>query len=93
MAAQPTLKLEQFRPGFSDDELAGLQQSLKAARLPAETYASRQKKYGITHAWMKQAIERWQNEFDWCIVFRAFAQRWADLSVRLIQEEARGFHQ
>ncbi|GJN90554.1 hypothetical protein Rhopal_003566-T1 [Rhodotorula paludigena] len=65
MAAQPTLKLEQFRPGFSDDELAGLQQSLKAARLPAETYASRQKKYGITHAWMKQAIERWQNEFDW----------------------------
>ncbi|GAA6001385.1 hypothetical protein JCM10207_006637 [Rhodosporidiobolus poonsookiae] len=60
-----TLKLEQFRPSFSDDELAGLKDSLRHAKLPKATYASKQEKYGITHEWMVKAIDRWQNGFDW----------------------------
>ncbi|BGP40178.1 hypothetical protein JCM10449v2_004136 [Rhodotorula kratochvilovae] len=65
MPSQPTLELEQFRPSFSDSELADLEQAIKSARLPAETYASRQNKYGVTHAWMKQALERWQTANPW----------------------------
>ncbi|GAA6038246.1 hypothetical protein JCM8097_005812 [Rhodosporidiobolus ruineniae] len=60
-----SLAIEQFRPSFSDEELAGLAASLKAARLPKETYASKQEKYGITHDYLIKAIDRWQNGFDW----------------------------
>ncbi|GAA6001396.1 hypothetical protein JCM10207_006647 [Rhodosporidiobolus poonsookiae] len=62
---QPMLKLEQFRPSFSDDELDGLKDSLRHAKLPKPTYPSKQEKYGITHEWMVKAIDRWQNGFDW----------------------------
>lgn len=65
MVTQRTLQLVQFRPGFSQQELADLQTSIRSSRLPAETFASRQEHYGITHAWMKKALERWQNGFDW----------------------------
>lgn len=65
MVTQRTLKLSQFKPSFSAQELANLQTSIRSSRLPAETYASRQERYGITHAWMKKALGRWQNGFDW----------------------------
>ncbi|GAA5987786.1 hypothetical protein JCM11641_004929 [Rhodosporidiobolus odoratus] len=62
---QRTLELEQFRPGFSNDELASLKTDLGNAKLPKATYASKQEKYGITHEWMKKALDRWKNGFDW----------------------------
>ncbi|BGP55530.1 hypothetical protein JCM8202_000583 [Rhodotorula sphaerocarpa] len=60
-----TLHLDPFRPAFSSDQLADLRRAIEAARLPAETYASRQSKYGITHEWMRKALERWTGGFDW----------------------------
>ncbi|GAA5895930.1 hypothetical protein JCM6882_005562, partial [Rhodosporidiobolus microsporus] len=65
MTSQRTLKLEQFRPSFTADELAGLKQSIRSSKLPRATYASKQEKYGITHEWMDKALDRWQNGFDW----------------------------
>lgn len=62
-----TLDIEQFRPSFSDQELAELKQSIASARLPAETYASTQESFGITHKWMKDALARWQDGFEWCV--------------------------
>lgn len=66
MPQQRTLELDQFRPSFTERELADLRQAIQAARLPAATYASKQAKYGVTHAWMKQALARWQDGFSWC---------------------------
>jgi len=65
MPQQRTLELDQFRPSFTERELADLRQAIQAARLPAATYASKQAKYGVTHAWMKQALARWQDGFSW----------------------------
>lgn len=62
-----TLHLDPFRPTFSSDQLADLHRAIEAARLPAETYASRQSKYGVTHEWMRKALERWTGGFDWCV--------------------------
>ncbi|GAA6031717.1 hypothetical protein JCM8097_001950 [Rhodosporidiobolus ruineniae] len=62
---QPTLDFQPFRPTFSDEQLAQLQLALAASRLPKPTYASRQEKYGTTHSWMVEALERWKNGFDW----------------------------
>ncbi|BGP24824.1 hypothetical protein JCM10295v2_003744 [Rhodotorula toruloides] len=65
MVTQRTLQLSQFRPSFSQQELDDLQESIRSSRLPAETYASRQGRYGTTHAWMKTALVRWQDGFEW----------------------------
>ncbi|GAA5844559.1 hypothetical protein JCM11251_001633 [Rhodosporidiobolus azoricus] len=62
---QKTLILKQFRPSFTDDELAGLKQSIRSSRLPRETYAAKQEEYGITYEWMEKALQRWQNGFNW----------------------------
>ncbi|GAA5952748.1 hypothetical protein JCM10213_007918 [Rhodosporidiobolus nylandii] len=62
---QRTLQLDKFRPGFTDDELASLQDSLRSAKLPTATYASKQEKYGITHEWMEEALARWKDGFSW----------------------------
>ncbi|GAA5987820.1 hypothetical protein JCM11641_004940 [Rhodosporidiobolus odoratus] len=62
---QRTLELEQFRPGFSVDQLASLKTDLGNAKLPKATYASKQERYGITHEWMEKALDRWKNGFDW----------------------------
>lgn len=66
MPAHRTLTLRPFSPSFTAPELDGLARSLESSRLPAETYASRQAKYGIKHAWMKNALQRWKDGFDWC---------------------------
>lgn len=60
-----SLTLRPFSPSFTATELDGLARSLESSRLPAETYASRQAKYGIKHAWMKNALQRWKDGFDW----------------------------
>ncbi|GAA5925284.1 epoxide hydrolase [Sporobolomyces koalae] len=65
MAPRRTLDIERFKPGFSDSELAELQQALASARLPTRTYAMDQAQYGITYDYMQQALERWRNGFDW----------------------------
>ncbi|GAA5988826.1 hypothetical protein JCM5350_000389 [Sporobolomyces pararoseus] len=65
MPPQRSMSIEQFRPSFSDAELAGLKQTLEASRLPSRTYAMNQEEYGITYDWVEQAIERWKNGFDW----------------------------
>ncbi|BGP16444.1 hypothetical protein JCM10213v2_004446 [Rhodosporidiobolus nylandii] len=64
-SANRLLKLEKFRPGFTDDELASLQGSLRSAKLPTATYASKQERYGITHDWMQKALARWKDGFSW----------------------------
>ncbi|POY74622.1 hypothetical protein BMF94_2383 [Rhodotorula taiwanensis] len=63
--ASSSLELRAFKPGFSQQQLDDLTASIRSSRLPAETYASKQPKYGITHAWMKNALERWTGGFDW----------------------------
>ncbi|GAA5965892.1 hypothetical protein JCM8115_000736 [Rhodotorula mucilaginosa] len=60
-----TLTLRPFSPSFTASELDGLARALEPSRLPGETYASRQTKYGIKHAWMKNALQRWKDGFDW----------------------------
>ncbi|GAA5856674.1 hypothetical protein JCM5353_002268 [Sporobolomyces roseus] len=65
MPPQRTLEIEQFRPSFSDSELAGLKQTLEHSRLPARTYAMDQAEYGITYDYMKEALDRWKKGFDW----------------------------
>ncbi|GAA5845425.1 hypothetical protein JCM9279_003026 [Rhodotorula babjevae] len=65
MPSQRTLELEQFRPSFSTADLDSLRQSIASTRLPAETYASKQAKYGIQHAWIKDALAYWQDGFSW----------------------------
>jgi len=67
MSPQRTLDIEQFRPSFSDSELAGLKQTLEHSRLPARTYAMDQAEYGITYDYMKEALDRWKNGFDWYV--------------------------
>ena len=68
MSPQRDMNIEQFRPSFSDAELAGLKQTLEASRLPSRTYAMNQEEYGITYDWVEQAIGRWKNGFDWYTV-------------------------
>ena len=65
MPSQRTLQLDQFRPSFSTSDLDSLRQTIASTRLPAETYASRQPKYGVQHAWMKGALAHWQDGFSW----------------------------
>ncbi|KAK4054408.1 hypothetical protein OIV83_000902 [Microbotryomycetes sp. JL201] len=62
-----TLRVTDFVPSFSDDELARLHRQLVAARdnVPRETYASRQPQYGTQHAWLKDSLEYWHDSFDW----------------------------
>jgi microsomal epoxide hydrolase len=62
-----TLDIQQFRPSFSEQQLADLKHSISSSRLPAETYASKKASCGIEHGWMKTALERWQNGFNWCV--------------------------
>ena len=75
MAPQRTLKIEQFRPSFSDSELAGLKQTLERSRLPARTYAMDQAEYGITYDYMKEALDRWKNGFDWYVSLDEVTER------------------
>lgn len=67
--ASSSLELRAFKPGFSQQQLDDLTASIRSSRLPAETYASKQPKYGITHAWMKNALERWTGGFDWYVLW------------------------
>lgn len=76
MPPQRTLDIEQFRPSFSDSELAGLKQTLEHSRLPARTYAMDQAEYGITYDYMKEALDRWKNGFDWYVSSTQLKREW-----------------
>ncbi|KAM0791441.1 hypothetical protein ACM66B_005896 [Microbotryomycetes sp. NB124-2] len=62
-----TLQVTDFRPSFTDEQLARLRRQLEAAKenMPQETYASRQPKYGALHTWVKNALDYWHDSFDW----------------------------
>lgn len=68
--ANATLTLTPFTPSFTDKELQGLKQKLKQCRkdLPAVTYASKQRKYGIEHSSIVELLAYWENDFDWCVM-------------------------
>lgn len=66
LPAGANLKLNPFTPTFTDDQLQGLKRKLHACGdLPPATYASKQRKYGIEHAWMEEALKYWEESFDW----------------------------
>jgi hypothetical protein len=69
MSPQRTLEIKQFKPSFSDEELAQLKKTLEASRLPARTYAMDQEKYGITYDYMEKALARWKDGFSWSVPF------------------------
>ncbi|KAK5102725.1 hypothetical protein LTS08_003525 [Lithohypha guttulata] len=63
-----TLKIEPFQLQVPDEEIEHFKQLLKLSRLAPQTFENNQTdtgKFGVTHKWMTEAKDRWQNQYDW----------------------------
>ena len=61
------VKPSKFTLSVTDSELHDFKALLKLSKVGPVTYESVQHdhKYGITHEWLKNAKEHWENTFDW----------------------------
>ena len=62
-----SIKIQSFEPSFTDEEIQRLRDRIGECRrtLPKVNYAMKQEKYGITHEWLSNTLEYWENTFDW----------------------------
>lgn len=62
-----TIKVTPFKVAIPDEALEELQTLLKYSKLGPVTYESVQqdRKYGVTHDWLRNAKDTWQNKFNW----------------------------
>lgn len=56
-----------FKVGVPDQDLTDVRQLLDLSRLGPKTFENSvtDRRYGITRAWLEEAIAVWKDEFDW----------------------------
>ena len=64
------VKPSKFTLSVSEDQLHAFKALLKLSKLGPVTYESVQqdRKFGITHEWLKNAKEHWEKTFDWWVL-------------------------
>jgi microsomal epoxide hydrolase len=62
-----TLRPSEFIVDIPQRDLDEFRTLLKLSKVGPPTYESLQqdRKYGITHQWLKDAKRHWENNFDW----------------------------
>lgn len=64
-----TPRIMPFTVRVSDDDLQQLDLLLRITSIAKPTYENSlpdgDRKYGMRHDWLKQAVEEWKNTFDW----------------------------
>lgn len=67
-----TLQPTPFKVSIPDSDIKELQTLLEISKLAPDTFEGSQKdrKYGVTNKWIREAKETWQNDFDWQVSHR-----------------------
>ena len=62
-----TLEPSPFHASASEAELADFKQLLRLSKVGPQTYENLQEdgRFGVTHKWMTEAKQYWQEKYDW----------------------------
>jgi microsomal epoxide hydrolase len=59
-----------FTISIPDDKISELKVLIKVSKIGPKTYENQleDRPYGITREWLSHAKEKWEKEFDWCVI-------------------------
>jgi microsomal epoxide hydrolase len=62
-----TIRPTPFKVSIPQSTLDELKSLIKLSKLAPPTYEGSQedRKYGVTNKWVREAKEKWENDFDW----------------------------
>ncbi|EME83297.1 uncharacterized protein MYCFIDRAFT_52339 [Pseudocercospora fijiensis CIRAD86] len=69
--SKATLNIKPFKAHVSDEDLNDFKQLLKLSKIGPKTYENQVANvkdylhFGITHKWLSEAKQRWENGYDW----------------------------
>jgi len=69
LPSNASLHAEPFKVNISDDKISKMKQLIELSPIADVTYESKLKdrSLGLNRDWLVNAVDSWQNHFDWCV--------------------------